>query len=237
MKSLITSKIRNNLKDTLFGHLYFVFLSAYLSINPRIEFYGQCGEDKFLSKYLPESKGFYLDVGAGQPVRGSNTFYFYKKGWSGILIEPIEFNIKLIKLFRRKDMVIQKIIGQSRKSVLFYEFVPTEYSTTVKAVADDLINQGKKLRKCYPVDSISVSELEIFSEPQNPSLLSIDVEGADLEVLNSIDWLTFKPRVICIEESSEQTSKAIREKLRSENYRLIENSGISKIYLHNSYQI
>ena len=126
-------------------------------------------------------------------------------------------------------------MGQSKRPVIFYEFIPTEYSTTIKVVADDLINQGKSFRKRYPVDSISVSDLDIFANPLDPSLLSIDVEGADFEVLNSINWSSFKPRVICIEASGGQNSKLIREKLESENYCLVDDSGVSKIYLHNSY--
>ena len=235
MKRTIPVKVKTKIKGTFLGQIYFVLLSLFLSINPKVKFYGQCGEDKLLSKYLPEQNGLYLDIGAGQPVRGSNTYYFYKKGWSGVLIEPIDFNVKLLKLFRRKDLIIQKLVGQSKRPVIFYEFIPTEYSTTIKVVADDLINQGKSFRKRYPVDSISVSDLDIFANPLDPSLLSIDVEGADFEVLNSINWSSFKPRVICIEASGGQNSKLIREKLESENYCLVDDSGISKIYLHNSY--
>lgn len=237
MKRFIPLKFKSKLKGTFFGKLYFVALSLFLSTNPRVKFYGQCGEDKFLSEYLPESDGFYLDVGAGQPVRGSNTFYFYKKGWSGILIEPIEFNIKLLKLFRRRDLVIQKLVGLSEEPVVFYEFVPTEYSTTVKTIADDLVNQGKLFQKSYILDSIAISNLDIISKPQNPSLLSVDVEGADLDVLNSIDWLKFKPRVICVEEAGIANSILIKEKIESEGYTLVKDSGASKIYLHNSYKI
>ena len=37
----------------------------------------------------PFERGFYIDVGAHDPVRFSNTFYFYRNGWSGINIDPL----------------------------------------------------------------------------------------------------------------------------------------------------
>jgi FkbM family methyltransferase len=187
-------------------------------------------------KYLPEKIGKYIDVGAGQPVRGSNTYYFYKKGWTGHLFEPIQSNIDLLNFFRKRDLKYRKLIGEINSKSEFYEFVPTEYSTTIKSIAEDLMAQGKKLRKVYELESIRLSDTNIELSPLEPSFISIDVEGADLQVLNSIDWSRIKPRVVCIEEASETKSILIKEKLKLEGYLLVENSEISKIYLHESYK-
>jgi FkbM family methyltransferase len=185
---------------------------------------------------LPEKTGTYIDVGAGQPVRGSNTYYYYKKGWTGHLFEPIQSNIDLIKIFRRRDEKHQKLISEVNSKTTFYEFVPTEYSTIVKNIADNLITEGKKLKNVYELESLRLSDTNIELNPSRPSFLSIDVEGADLGVLNSIDWTKIKPRVVCIEEVGETNTKAIKEKLEFEGYSLVNDSGISKIYLHKSYQ-
>jgi FkbM family methyltransferase len=229
-------KTKNQIKRTWLAKYYFFGLSAYLSLNPKIKFYSQCNEDKLMLKYLPEKIGTYIDVGAGQPVRGSNTYYFYKKGWNGHLFEPIQSNIDLIKIFRRRDKKYQNLIGSSKTNSKFFEFIPTEYSTMVKDVADNLVAQGKKLKSIYELESIRLSDTDLKINPSEPSFLSIDVEGADLDVLNSIDWTKIKPRVVCIEEVGATNSKLIKEKLDSEGYSLVENSGISKIYLHNSYK-
>ena len=228
-------KAKNQIKSTWLAKFYYFGLSAYLSLNPKIKFYSQCNEDKLMLKYLPEKIGTYIDIGAGQPVRGSNTFYFYKKGWTGHLFEPIQSNMDLIMIFRRKDVKHQKLIGKNNSKTIFYEFVPTEYSTTVKNVADSLRLKGKKLKKTYELESIKLSDTDIKLSPSQPSFLSIDVEGADLEVLNSVNWTKIRPRVVCIEEIGDSNSKLIKEKLLSEGYSLVEDSGISKIYLHNSY--
>lgn len=230
------AKIKRFIKNTHLAEYYFFCLSLWLSINPKVNFYSQCGEDSLILKYLPENSGTYIDVGAGQPVRGSNTYHFYKKGWTGHLFEPIQSNIDLIKIFRRKDKKHQKLVGEVKSKTMFYEFVPTEYSTIVKGIADNLVAEGKKLKSIYELESLRLSDTNIELEPSRPSFLSIDVEGADLGVLNSIDWTKIKPRVVCIEEVGETNTKAIKEKLEFEGYSLVDNSGISKIYLHKSYQ-
>jgi FkbM family methyltransferase len=229
-------RAKNLIKGTWFAKYYYFGLSVYLSLNPKIKFYSQCDEDKLMLKYLPEKTGTYIDVGAGQPVRGSNSYYFYKKGWTGHLFEPIQSNIDLIRVFRRRDMKYRKLVGEINSKNIFYEFIPTEYSTTVKKVADNLVKEGKKLKSTYEVKSIRLSDTEIELNPSQPSFLSIDVEGADLEVLNSIDWKKIKPRVVCIEEVGESKSAQIKGKLESQDYSLVKDSGISKIYLHNSYK-
>jgi hypothetical protein len=53
------------------------------------------GEDRVLVKFLPEVLGSYIDVGAGAPVRGSNTYLFYERGWRGITIDPIKSLVKM----------------------------------------------------------------------------------------------------------------------------------------------
>lgn len=49
-------------------------------------YYSQAGEDKFLEKLLPD-KGFFVDIGAYDGLKFSNTKRFYDKGWSGLAVE------------------------------------------------------------------------------------------------------------------------------------------------------
>jgi FkbM family methyltransferase len=231
------NKVKNRIKSSRLAKYYYFGLSAYLSMNPKIKFYSQCNEDELMLKYLPEKIGTYIDVGAGQPVRGSNTYYFYKKGWTGHLFEPIQSNINLLNFFRKRDLKYRKLIGEINSKSEFYEFVPTEYSTTIKSIAEELVMQGRKLRKVYSLESIRLSDTNIELGPLEASFISIDVEGADLQVLNSIDWSRIKPRVVCVEASSETNSVLIREKLEFEGYILVDDSGSSKIYLHESYSV
>jgi len=92
----LRSKCLSNFKSTIKKQPLLLFLilirSEYkLKINST-GYYSQFGEDQILDKLLPEKKGFFLDIGAGRPIRYSNTYLFYKRGWNGILIDPLTAN-------------------------------------------------------------------------------------------------------------------------------------------------
>jgi hypothetical protein len=201
-------------------------------------FYSQTGEDKLLRDYLPEVIGSFVDVGAGQPVRGSNTYYFYKQGWSGTLIDPVGFNLRLTKLFRRRDKFIQNIVSSKNTPLKFYEFYPAEYSTIEKNVAESLVNRGIKLKSEIDLKPITLAALNLSCEPTDATLLNVDVEGHDLEVLQSNNWSGFKPRVICVEENIqgiEHSGTKISNYLVAYGYEFVESTDISSIYVHSDY--
>jgi hypothetical protein len=218
-------------------NFYFYALYSFL-ISKTQNSYSQTGEDELILKYLPEAIGSFVDVGAGQPVRGSNTYYFYKKGWSGTLIDPVEFNLRLTKLFRRRDKFIQSIVSAKNTPLKFYEFYPAEYSTIEKSVAENLVKRGIKLKHEIDLNPISLSSLNLSYKPLDASLLSIDVEGHDLEVLQSNNWSSFKPRVICVEENisdMKHSNSKIANYLITYGYRFVESTELSSIYVHLDY--
>ena len=62
--------------------------------------FAQCGEDLiagFIIAYLKLPKMTYLDVGAYDPVAINNTYYFYARGYRGVLVEP---NVEMCKKLR-----------------------------------------------------------------------------------------------------------------------------------------
>ena len=67
--------------------------------------YSQEGEDMILRRLFEKQKtGFYVDVGAHHPKRFSNTFFFYKKGWSGINIDAMPNSMRLFDKIRPRDI-------------------------------------------------------------------------------------------------------------------------------------
>lgn len=88
----------------------------------------------------------------------------------------------------------------------------------------------------YELRSSSLSSLQIRMTPFKPTLISIDVEGLDLDVLKSIDWEKVTPRVICVEDTSRVYSETeISKYLKSKGYVLKDSTGISSIYVHYTY--
>ena len=231
-------KIQFKIRSSILGQIIILAKSYKLSLESN-KFYSQNGEDSILEKYLQEKKGFYLDIGSGDPVRGSNTFFLYKKGWSGILIDPLTRNIFSSKILRRKDKIIQGIAGATNESYPFFEMYPYEYSTTNNEIVNDLIARRKaKLVKKVQLNTFSVSELNLSLNLDQPSLLSVDCEGLDLEVLKTIDLKSIKFRVICTEDfdfNPVSKTSEINQYLNENGYEIVDRAGPSSIYVKSSW--
>lgn len=196
------------------------------------------GEDRVLVKYLPEVLGSYIDVGAGAPVRGSNTYLFYERGWRGITIDPIKSLVKMHQKKRSRDIQILSAVGASNeKELMFYEFLADDFSTTSLTNVEKLEKIGAIPRRQYFVSTITLSSLHHVCNPKLPTLLNIDVEGAELSVLEGNDWDTCKPRVISVEEwdSPIYEPTKIRIFLEERGYRLASRCFLTSIYVHEDY--
>ena len=196
------------------------------------------GEDLIIRSYFPEGVGGYIDVGSGSPIRGSNTYHFYKKGFSGICIDPLSLNHFAHKLIRPRDISLNNLCGNSKRSVKFYEFRPNEFSTSLHSFAKSLIRRGIPLINSYKLKTTPLSQITSKHHVTEPMFLSIDVEGKDYEVLKSFDFTNSRPRVICIEEYKSTFSvqkSQIHRLLKTEKYTLVSRTKYSNIYCCNYY--
>src|SRR5438045_4068029 len=96
--------------------------------------YSQFGEDLIAQNILSPlfsvaGHGSYLDVGAGHPVEGSNTYLFYKRGWRGTVVDPLRnYHGEFAKL-RPDDELVWAAVGPDGSGLLFHEFEPSVLST------------------------------------------------------------------------------------------------------------
>ena len=115
------------------------FLKKHFGDRYRKNSYSQCGEDlivDFLRKRIKLKYEFnYLDIGAFHPSRFSNTFYFYKKRFSGVCVEPNPDACNLIKTKRRRDSVINAGVGSDKCLADFYVIKGGTLSTFSKEEA------------------------------------------------------------------------------------------------------
>jgi FkbM family methyltransferase len=202
------------------------------SIKPRLS-YGQFGEDAILQAFLPEETGFYVDIGSGHPVQGSNTYALYQLGWTGILIDPVLSNISLSQQVRPNDQAIHAAVGLSDQDHIdFIEFETYQYSTTSEDRAAEILNLGHPIRERYLVPIQSLEETISDTDIKKPSVLSIDVEGQEMNVLESNNWETFKPDFILIEDLAPPWEKAtlVASFLKTKGYELLAISGVTCLY-------
>ena len=82
--------------------------------------YAQNFEDVILHRVLKEvKKGFYIDVGANDPVIDSVTKAFYDDGWHGINIEPVSEWFEKLQLVRPNDINLQTGVGAKKADLNF----------------------------------------------------------------------------------------------------------------------
>ncbi len=192
--------------------------------------YSQQREDLAIDRLLTRKRdGFYVDVGAHDPVRFSNTKRFHNKGWRGINIDPNPILIKKFEKERVGDVNLTLGLGKKNGSLVFYEFFPSTLSTFSDSEAKQYLKRGFKLvsQKKVPLSTLK-AVLNKYCKGRRVDFLSVDTEGTDLEVLQGNDWKNYKPRVICI-ETKENFGK-IETFLKKHGYKLENNNGINSIF-------
>lgn len=162
--------------------------------------YAQCLEDFHLDLVLGDRKdGFYVDVGGGHPVADNVSFHFYLKGWRGLVVEPQHDLSRLYGSIRPRDTVIDYLVGKSEGVVPFHRVDRLHgFSTMVESNAKGAQEFGAG----YATEEKRVRPLSsVLAEHKAPHVdfLKIDVEGAEADVLNGMDWTKNRPSVLCIE--------------------------------------
>jgi FkbM family methyltransferase len=199
--------------------------------------YSQWGEDALISQFIYGDRGVYVDVGSGHPIQGNNTYFLYQRGFSGVLVDPIKKNIEQARKWRPLDSVVHSLVGHDSELVTFYEFQNYGISTTQIKRANSLQSAGFILADSYSMMSRTLTDiLEENLVPKAFDLLSCDVEGEELNVLKSLDFEKYEPKVICVEELmlSPSADSELRSFLSSVNYELVISAWNSHIFLRKS---
>lgn len=198
--------------------------------------YSQWGEDSIVSQFIYDDDWTYIDIGSNHPVHGNDTFFLYRRGCRGILVDPIESNQKLTRRIRPRDKFVLGLISDKGK-LNFYQFSNSGISTADSARAKTLQSSGNFIIAEYFPDVYSLTEVfEMLPFEGKQVFLKIDVEGLELNVLTSLDFCRYRPDLILVEELEtlprEQTP--LRTFLEERGYDLIisaYNSHLFKIKL------
>jgi FkbM family methyltransferase len=180
--------------------------------------FSQEGEDLILSRLFESKKsGFYVDIGAHHPFRFSNTYKFYREGWSGINLDPLPGAMKLFDKYRSRDINIEVAISNNPGTELTY------YVFDDPALNSFNEKEAKKIDKNTKYNIISTLKIkterlaDILSKtlPKNTVIdfFSIDVEGLDLSVLQSNNWELFRPTYIVMESFSARLVKDLNPEI------------------------
>src|SRR5581483_5238160 len=162
--------------------------------------YAQNLEDYHLElMFAGEATGTYVDVGGGHPVADNVSFWFYLKGWRGLVVEPQQGLADLYAHVRPRDHTVCCLAGRSEGEAEFHVVEKLHgFSSTVREHAAGASQFGAgftTVRK--PVRTLAALIAEAGLEAID--FLKIDVEGAEAEVLAGLDFARVRPRVILAE--------------------------------------
>tara|TARA_B100000989_G_scaffold39370_1_gene24953 strand:+ start:1274 stop:2014 length:741 start_codon:yes stop_codon:yes gene_type:complete len=164
--------------------------------------YSSFGEEILVNRIFKDKKdGFFVDVGAFNPVVGSLTKILYDKGWKGINLDFSETNINLFKIFRKRDISIKTGVSDKNAVKKSFTFDPSSGTNTLNE--EYAKGWSKKFYKNYKIENVRCRTLNTILKENNISrnfdYLNIDVEAHDYEVLQGINLDLFKPRLITCE--------------------------------------
>jgi len=223
---------QSELSNRVFKYLKLLYYSFY---RPKIFFpknsYSMLGEDKFIKNYFRnKSKGFYVDVGCYHPLDGNNTKLLYKKGWNGINLDINHYSIKLFNFLRKRDISIHSGISNKKsKLIMYYRKEINMLNTLDKRIAKIHFRNGFKKRNIQ-VNTLNYFISKYFKKLEKIDFLNIDVEGGELNVLKSLNFKDYKPRLICIEIHNSKN-------MYDTNYDYLKVNNIYKFLINKKYKV
>jgi FkbM family methyltransferase len=199
--------------------------------------YAQNGEDVVLWRALGHVEGgVYVDVGAYDPVDDSVTKLFYDRGWRGLDVEPVRRCAEALRAARPRDVVAEvAVTGDDHGSVTLHEVPGTGLSTLSAGIADEAAARGRATRDVTVPTRTLAGLVDEHLRDQEVHFCKIDAEGAEAEVIASVDLEAWRPWVLVIESTHPNTAEPTHMKWQdgvlAAGYRPCLFDGLSRFYV------
>lgn len=190
-----------------------------------MDFYGQHGEDAIAwGAFQHDPPGVFLDIGAMDGMRFSNTYAFEQAGWTGLCVEAHPYYAKIAQVNRPHAIVVNAAISdKNSEAVPFYANRYGSLSTLDNSLQDYFKSYGFVFNG---FDKISVIErtadsLLAGNAIDHVDLVSIDIEGTELRALKGFSLRKYQPRVLVIEAFNKPRKKLLEDYLAPFGYRMV----------------
>lgn len=208
--------------------------------------YSQMGEDIIILNLINMMKikdPSYIDIGAYDPYSLSNTALLYSLGYTGINIEPNPYRFKNIAAVRKKDTNLN--IGVFNKTgVLEFNINEQEVLSCIYKNIQD----GEKefhAKEIIKIDVDTVKNIVTkFNNGVFPDIMSLDAEGVEKIVIDSIDFSDSYPKIICVETLEYAPHKIfpsknieLIDKIKGKGYFLFADTYINSIFVRHDFWI
>lgn len=189
--------------------------------------------------FAGRTDGFFVDVGANDPVRHNNTLFFEEQGWSGIAIDPLPGMEERWRRSARKARFFP-VAASNTRGTCTLEVVhgKKDWQTMLSGIRGSRRPSGEYDAQEVTVRAECVRDILSAEGIGVVDYLSIDVEGHELSVLEGIDFQHVEFRVITIENNAGGSHRfgdpRIRQLLKSEGFRYYARiEGLDDIYVNN----
>ncbi len=202
-------------------------------------FFSQFGQDKIIKNYFFQNKknGFFVEIGAFDGISGSNCFHFEKfLNWDGIAFEPSSIQFEKLKL-NRKCHLINKAIATEEKEVEFLEV--EEGYTQMSGILNEKFISEETIKKDPRSKTKTISITTTTFDRNVPAekeidYLSIDIEGGEMELLDSIDFKKYSIKVISVENNSPEKLN-FKKFFVTKNFNYFDRVGQDEIFYNKNY--
>ena len=204
------------------------------TIPPPLTTYAQNFEDVLLWRALKEVEGgFYIDIGAQDPVTDSVSLAFYERGWRGLHVEPNSHYAGLLREARPDEEVVQAVIAAEPGLADFYEIENSGLSTADAEIAE------RHQRDGFPAKKVSIPAMQLEAlldrfKDREIHWLKIDVEGFEHQVIESWGASLVRPWVLVVESTRPRTQESSADwepLLLERGYRPVHFDGLNRFYV------
>ena len=200
--------------------------------------YAQNFEDVMLWRALGHvQNGFYIDVGAQDPIVDSVSLAFYEQGWRGVHVEPTHLYATLLREHRAGESVLETAVGAKAGIIKFYEIPETGISTADEHIARQHRERGFNIVEIN-VPCVTLASVFKSCGRKDVHWLKIDVEGLEEQVLAGWKPSKVRPWIVVVESTLPLTQIESYESweplLLGYGYSYVYFDGLNRFYVSNA---
>lgn len=183
------------------------------------------GEQQLVRQFFNKKNGFFVDVGANHPTLESQTWHLEQLGWNGLLIEPLDEYCEMLRKERRAR-TIQVACSNPKNHGQQLRMTVAAGHSTLNANPIALGTHSKQFEtvECRTLDSVLQD-----NDVQTIDMMSIDIEGHEMEMFAGFSLMRWKPRLVLLEDHV--TTHEKHRHMVSSGYQLIFRTGLNSWYV------
>jgi FkbM family methyltransferase len=201
-----------------------------------IKFHGQFLQDKAAYLFFKKKRtGFYVDIGAHDGVLFNNTYIFEQLGWEGICIEPQPDVFLKLKRNRKCYLYNAAVSAKSSDGADFVKVHGPDMLSGLSAEMSDVhrkrIEHEKGRIEQIKVKALAFDDIMSGASPgtNNIDLMSLDVEGGEMDILKTIDFTKYKFSLMVIENG--ESDNLLSKYMKGNGYKVLFHLGCDTFFV------